>query len=111
MYSFELECPGLDVFARSELLRCRLAEYNKSLEPAASRALLRSDNGCGANPLWLSLACEEVRVVGSIEEVGACVAKLAACAATGTGTSAGAAGAGMYRLGGLVVELADNMVR
>ena len=43
------------------------AQYNKRLDDSQMRLLLSKDGS--ANPLWLSLACEELRLFGSFEKV------------------------------------------
>ena len=43
------------------------ARYNKRLDDSQMRLLLSKDGS--ANPLWLSLACEELRLFGSFEKV------------------------------------------
>ncbi|XP_019645560.1 PREDICTED: TPR repeat-containing protein DDB_G0287407-like isoform X1 [Branchiostoma belcheri] len=57
----------LDEQARQEIVRTMLSKYNKRLDHSQMNSLLSKDSS--ANPLWLSIACEELRVYGVFEKV------------------------------------------
>jgi len=57
----------LDESARQEIVKRTLGKYNKKLD-VEQMALLIGSSGA-SNPLWLSLACEELRVFGVFETI------------------------------------------
>ena len=48
-------------------MKATLAKFNKRLDPIQMRSML--DKESSQNPLWLSIACEELRVFGIFEQV------------------------------------------
>jgi hypothetical protein len=64
----------LDMFSKAEIVRRTLAEYNKTLHPRQAQSLLTKK--ASSNPLWLTTACEELRVCGSLEGVDEHIAAL-----------------------------------
>ena len=69
---------GLDVFDKQELVQTLLARHHKKLDEGAfsgeMRVLLSKKEA--DNPLFLTLACEELRVFGIFEKIGERVKKL-----------------------------------
>eukprot|EP00058_Branchiostoma_floridae_P025527 XP_002611017.1 hypothetical protein BRAFLDRAFT_97506 [Branchiostoma floridae] len=65
----------LDEQARQEIVRTMLSKYNKRLDPSQMNSLLSKESS--ANPLWLSIACEELRVYGVFEKVSKMIEGLA----------------------------------
>ncbi|CAH1244024.1 TEP1 [Branchiostoma lanceolatum] len=63
----ETSLEPLDEQARQEIVRTMLSKYNKRLDHGQMNSLLSKDSS--ANPLWLSIACEELRVYGVFEKV------------------------------------------
>jgi hypothetical protein len=63
----EVFCGPLNLAARKDIITETFAQYNKRLDDSQMRLLLSKDGS--ANPLWLSLACEELRLFGSFERV------------------------------------------
>jgi hypothetical protein len=53
----------LDVDERREIVRGILARYNKQLDAQQMHHLL--NNSGSISPLWLAIACEELRVYGT----------------------------------------------
>ena len=62
-----------------KIIRQRLALYNKKLDEGQMNQLLQ--NAGSTVPLWLTLACEELRVFGMIADriVPACIERRQAC--------------------------------
>ena len=52
-----------------------LGRYNKRLDPDQLECLLAKSSS--SNPLWLSIACEELRVFGSFRQISDKVNQLA----------------------------------
>ena len=55
------------VFHLQEIVNELLGRYNKQLDPDQMSSLLAKQSS--ANPLWLSIACEELRVFGQFREL------------------------------------------
>lgn len=53
--------------ARKEIVTTMLGKYNKRLDNEQMKCLLSKSSS--HNPLWLSIACEELRVFGSFREI------------------------------------------
>ncbi|KAE8634019.1 hypothetical protein XENTR_v10002173 [Xenopus tropicalis] len=64
---FCLQLELLSPQSAKELAVMYLSRYSKTLSPEQLSLLLQ--NTCSQNPLWLSLACEELRVFGVFETV------------------------------------------
>ncbi|EDV20525.1 uncharacterized protein TRIADDRAFT_61017 [Trichoplax adhaerens] len=63
----QLQLTQLDTNARKEIVVHILAQYRKSLDQIQLDLLTSYPAAC--NPLWLALACEELRVFGIFEQV------------------------------------------
>jgi len=63
----EVICGPLDMDSRKEIVSNILKMYNKRLDPEQLDILIAKDGA--SNPLWLTLACEELRVHGTFENV------------------------------------------
>ncbi|CAD5125807.1 DgyrCDS14011 [Dimorphilus gyrociliatus] len=63
----EILIQELDETARKEIVSTMLGKYNKRLDDEQMNYLLRKSSS--HNPLWLSIACEELRVFGSFREI------------------------------------------
>eukprot|EP00794_Sanderia_malayensis_P003244 gene3244-3725_t len=63
----EITCGPLDRDSREEIIKNILSQYNKRLHIDQMVTLL--DKEGSSNPLWLTLACEELRVFGSFEKL------------------------------------------
>lgn len=74
----EMTLTGLDVKERTELIRATLWKYHKKLDERPMnnqmRELLKKTD-CG-NPLYISVACEELRVFGLYEKVSERIKRL-----------------------------------
>lgn len=57
----------LNESARQEIVKRTLGKYNKKLDTEQMKLLMASPGA--SNPLWLSLACEELRVFGVFETI------------------------------------------
>ncbi|CAH1785090.1 unnamed protein product [Owenia fusiformis] len=62
---FDLE--PLDMESRKQIVEEMLGKYNKALDTSQMDSLLSKTSS--DNPLWLSLACEELRVFGNFRKV------------------------------------------
>jgi len=58
---------GFDLALRVQLVNALFARYNKKLDAEQLDILVSLDSA--ASPLWLSLACEELRLFGVFEQV------------------------------------------
>lgn len=70
---------ALDIFDKAEMIRRRLGKHKKRLDESAfnnQMKLLLSKRDAG-NPLYLHLACEELRVFGVFEEVSSKIRQMA----------------------------------
>ncbi|XP_057298336.1 TPR repeat-containing protein DDB_G0287407-like [Hydractinia symbiolongicarpus] len=63
----EILCGALDTDSRKEIVNNFLSVYNKRLDEEQLDKLLAKEGS--SNPLWLSVACEELRVFGRFEEL------------------------------------------
>ncbi|XP_019618300.1 PREDICTED: telomerase protein component 1-like [Branchiostoma belcheri] len=63
----EVRVTALSKEDREEIVRAMLDKYNKRLDQHQMNSLLSKDSS--DNPLWLSVACEELRVYGVFEKV------------------------------------------
>ncbi|RDD44593.1 Telomerase protein component 1 [Trichoplax sp. H2] len=63
----ELFCGPLDLASRREIVDQVLTKFNKRLDNTQMELLLSKK--ASANPLWLSIACEELRVFGLFSKV------------------------------------------
>ncbi|XP_070560675.1 TPR repeat-containing protein DDB_G0287407-like [Ptychodera flava] len=63
----EVEVTPLDMESRKEIVKEMLGQYNKKLDAQQYQVLLAKESS--QNPLWLSIACEELRVHGDYESV------------------------------------------
>ncbi|XP_066925783.1 telomerase protein component 1-like isoform X2 [Clytia hemisphaerica] len=63
----EIVCGPLDTSSRKEIVTNILKMYNKRLDDEQQIRLIEKRGSC--NPLWLTLACEELRVFGSFENL------------------------------------------
>lgn len=61
----EIVCGPLDHDSRKAIVENILRTYNKRLDEEQTLTLLEKEGSC--NPLWLTLACEELRVHGKFE--------------------------------------------
>lgn len=61
----EIICGPLDKISRQAIVENILQIYNKRLDPEQMEVLLNKKGS--ENPLWLTLACEELRVFGKFE--------------------------------------------
>jgi len=61
----EIICGPLDDSSRQAIVKNILSQYNKRLDDQQMTALLQKEGS--SNPLWLTLACEELRVFGKFE--------------------------------------------
>jgi hypothetical protein len=61
----EIICGPLNVESREAIVENYLRTYNKKLHPDQMEELLKKEGS--KYPLWLTLACEELRVFGSFE--------------------------------------------
>ncbi|XP_065653579.1 TPR repeat-containing protein DDB_G0287407-like isoform X2 [Hydra vulgaris] len=61
----EVVCGPLDMESRKEIVSSLLAVYNKKLHSTELETLCQKKGS--SNPLWLTLACEELRVFGTFE--------------------------------------------
>ncbi len=50
-----------------EIVKGMLGKYNKQLDVEQEKSLL--DKSSSENPLWLSIACEELRVFGQFRQI------------------------------------------
>ncbi len=50
-----------------QIVKKILGNYNKMLDPEQMESLLSKESS--ENPLWLSIACEELRVFGRFREI------------------------------------------
>ncbi|CAH1783140.1 unnamed protein product, partial [Owenia fusiformis] len=57
----------LDMESRTDIIKDMLGKYNKSLDKQQMQTLLSKESS--QNPLWLSLACEELRVFGNFRMI------------------------------------------
>ncbi|KAL3832682.1 hypothetical protein ACJMK2_024304 [Sinanodonta woodiana] len=63
----ELSVEPLDTIIRKDIIRKILAEYNKKLDDEQVKVLIdKEDSG---RPLWLTIACEELRVFGDFRKL------------------------------------------
>ncbi|EDV25204.1 uncharacterized protein TRIADDRAFT_25073 [Trichoplax adhaerens] len=63
----EILCGPLDTDSRREIVDQVLTKFNKRLDTTQMDLLLAKE--ASANPLWLSIACEELRVFGLFSKV------------------------------------------
>ncbi|XP_022107201.1 telomerase protein component 1-like isoform X2 [Acanthaster planci] len=63
----ELAVTPLDMDSRKEIVREILGRYNKRLDAEQMASLLGKDSS--QNPLWLAIACEELRVYGDFSTI------------------------------------------
>ncbi|EDV25203.1 uncharacterized protein TRIADDRAFT_25733 [Trichoplax adhaerens] len=63
----DILCGPLDLSSRREIVDQVLTKFNKRLDPTQMDLLLSKE--ASANPLWLSIACEELRVFGLFSKV------------------------------------------
>ncbi|RDD44588.1 Telomerase protein component 1 [Trichoplax sp. H2] len=63
----EILCGPLDLDSRREIVDQVLTKFNKRLDNIQMDSLLAKE--ASANPLWLSIACEELRVFGLFSKV------------------------------------------
>ncbi|XP_066932772.1 LOW QUALITY PROTEIN: TPR repeat-containing protein DDB_G0287407-like [Clytia hemisphaerica] len=63
----EIACGPLDETSREEIVRNILRDYTKELHPDQMRLLISKKGS--SNPLWLAVACEELRVEAVFETV------------------------------------------
>eukprot|EP00794_Sanderia_malayensis_P017020 gene17020-18734_t len=63
----EIICGPLDRSSREEIVKNILSQYNKRLDGDQMDTLLEKQGS--SNPLWLTLACEELRVFGQFEKL------------------------------------------
>ena len=63
----EIHLGGFDVACRKELVNSIFARYNKKLDGEQLELLISLD--ASESPLWISLACEELRIFGVFEQV------------------------------------------
>ncbi|XP_065072260.1 uncharacterized protein LOC135696706 [Rhopilema esculentum] len=63
----EIICGPLDLTSRQAIVENILSQYNKRLDQQQMDTLLHKEGS--SNPLWLTLACEELRVFGKFEEL------------------------------------------
>ncbi|XP_072024365.1 LOW QUALITY PROTEIN: TPR repeat-containing protein DDB_G0287407-like [Amphiura filiformis] len=63
----ELYVTPLDMASREAIVKETLGKYNKRLDKEQMASLLGKDSS--QNPLWLSIACEELRVFGSFDKL------------------------------------------
>ncbi|XP_057298417.1 TPR repeat-containing protein DDB_G0287407-like isoform X1 [Hydractinia symbiolongicarpus] len=63
----EVMCGPLDMDSRKEIVCNILKMYNKRLDDEQLNTLVAKEGS--SNPLWLTLACEELRVFGKFEEL------------------------------------------
>ncbi|EDV28707.1 Telomerase protein component 1 [Trichoplax sp. H2] len=63
----ELNCDSLEMEARAEIVKQSLAKFNKQLDEEQMAKLLSKKGS--SNPLWLSIACEELRIFGIFDKV------------------------------------------
>ena len=63
----EMHITGFGPTETSEYIQSIFARYNKRLDEAQMEALASRNEAC--NPLWLSLACEELRIFGEFERL------------------------------------------
>ncbi|KAK3095524.1 hypothetical protein FSP39_015646 [Pinctada imbricata] len=68
----EVTVGGLDMFDKADVIRNNLAVYGKALDesPFNNQMKLLLSKREAVNPLFLQLACEELRVFGVFEKVG-----------------------------------------
>lgn len=66
-FSQKIYLTGFNVECRRELVEILFSRYNKQLDPGQMECLISLD--ASASPLWLALACEELRVFGVFEQV------------------------------------------
>ncbi|XP_077998733.1 TPR repeat-containing protein DDB_G0287407-like [Glandiceps talaboti] len=71
----EVEVTPLDMESRKEIVREMLGRYNKKLDVQQNEKLLSKESS--QNPLWLSIACEELRVHGDFSTVTEKIEELA----------------------------------
>ncbi len=55
------------IFHTQEIVKGMLGKYNKQLDAEQEKSLL--DKSSSENPLWLSIACEELRVFGQFRQI------------------------------------------
>ena len=74
----EIAVGALDMFDKAEMVRKKLAKHRKSLDesPFNNQLKLLLTKKEATNPLFLHLACEELRVFGVFEEVTSFLKKL-----------------------------------
>ncbi|CAH1246787.1 TEP1 [Branchiostoma lanceolatum] len=70
----ELTVPDLDKSTREDIVTRYFKRYNKALDKEQLDLLTSSDGS--SNPLWLAVACEELRVFGVFEQVTAKIQSL-----------------------------------
>ncbi|XP_072035865.1 TPR repeat-containing protein DDB_G0287407-like isoform X2 [Amphiura filiformis] len=63
----EIEVTPLDTNTRQEIVKESLGQYQKRLDQQQMSSLLSKDSS--QNPLWLAIACEELRVYGDFSTV------------------------------------------
>lgn len=63
----EVICGPLDLESRKEIVCNILKMFNKRLDPEQLETVIAKEGS--SNPLWLTLACEELRVHGTFENV------------------------------------------
>ncbi|XP_073234620.1 TPR repeat-containing protein DDB_G0287407-like isoform X1 [Porites lutea] len=70
----EITCGQLDYHSRKLIVENILRQYNKRLDERQMSMLLEKEGS--ANPLWLTLACEELRVYGVFNKMDEKIASL-----------------------------------
>ncbi|XP_019644611.1 PREDICTED: telomerase protein component 1-like [Branchiostoma belcheri] len=70
----ELTVPDLDKSTRQDIVTRYFKRYNKALDKEQLELLTSSDGS--SNPMWLAIACEELRVFGVFEQVTAKIQSL-----------------------------------
>ncbi|XP_035668714.1 telomerase protein component 1-like isoform X2 [Branchiostoma floridae] len=70
----ELTVPDLDKNTRQDIVTRYFKRYNKALDKEQLELLTSSDGS--SNPMWLAIACEELRVYGVFEQVTAKIQSL-----------------------------------
>lgn len=70
----EITCGQLDYQSRKLIVENILRQYNKRLDERQMSMLLEKEGS--ANPLWLTLACEELRVYGHFNKMDEKIASL-----------------------------------
>lgn len=70
----EHELPGLDIASRKMFVSSYFSRFNKILDGEQIDVLVSQDGS--SSPLWLSLACEEIRMFGIYENLTSFITEL-----------------------------------